>query len=309
MATGQGTRGWVGPAALLGAAAIWGFVPVSTRHILESFSPGNVILARFTFSSLTILLILLLLHPAMPSRRNLPRAVFFGLFGTLGFLVPLTLGLQYVEAGTAALLNATSPVFTATLAALVLHEVLRPRVVVGLSLALLGSVVTAAGSGGGFALGGKQLLGSLLVLLAGLCWAIYSVTVKPWLGTIPPASIPMLGSLAGFPLVLPFGISGFVVGLQGFDTVDWLAMFQFAIGASVVAPILFAIGLQRGSATRSAIYSYLTPVFGVAAGALLLGETIGPATLLGGALILTGVVIATLPGRAPATRSVEQRVN
>ena len=101
----------------------------------------------------------------------------------------------------------------AALAAVVLHEEVRPRVVVGLALALAGSAVTAAGSGGGFGLSGDALWGSLLVLLAGLLWAIYSVMVKPWLGTIPPASIPMIGSLAGLPLVLPFGISGFAAGL------------------------------------------------------------------------------------------------
>jgi drug/metabolite transporter (DMT)-like permease len=296
---------WIGPAALLGAAAIWGFVPVSTRHVLETLSPGQVVLARFAFSSIVVIAIMLLLHPAMPPRRHLVRTICFGLLGTLGFLVPLTLGLQYVEAGTAALLNATSPIFTAALAALVLHEVVRPRVVAGLSLALLGSVVTAAGSGGGFGLSGEELLGSCLVLLAGLLWAIYSVTVKPWLGPIPPASIPMLGSLAGLPLVLPFGVSGFVAGLSALDAVGWLSLLQFAVGASVVAPILFALGLQRSPATRAAIYSYLTPLFGVVAGAVLLGETIGPATLAGGMLILGGVLLATLPARSnsPAVRA------
>lgn len=289
---------WIGPAALLGASAIWGFVPVSTRHVLETLGPRHIVLARFAFSAVVVLAIILALRPAMPPRRHVPRAVFFGVFGTLGFLVPLTLGLQHIEAGAGALINATSPIFTAVLAAIVLRETLRPRVVAGLSLALFGSVVTAAGSGGGFGLSGGALWGSLLVLLAGVLWAIYSVMVKPWLGPIPPASIPMLGSLAGLPLVLPFGASGFADRLGDLDAVGWLALLQFAIGASVLAPILFAIGLQRSTATRAAIYSYLAPLFGVVAGAVLLGEAVGPATVTGGALILAGVLLATILPRA-----------
>jgi drug/metabolite transporter (DMT)-like permease len=289
----------IGPAALLGSAIIWGFVPVTTRHVLETLAPRHVILARFLFASLTVVIVLSLLRPALPPRRHIPRAVVFGLLGTLCFNVPLTFGLQHVTAGTAALLNATSPVFTVVLASILLDEELRPRMVAGLSLALLGSVVVAAGSGGEFGVGGEQLWGCALVLLAGIVWAIYSVTVKPWLGPIPPSSIPMIGSLAGLPLVLPFGVVGFVAGLERLDTVGWISLLQFAVGASIIAPILFAIGLQRSKASRAGMYGYLTPLFGVVAGAALLGERIGPATIAGGTMILGGVVVATLAPRAP----------
>ena len=162
------------------------------------------------------------------------------------------------------------------------------------------------GAGGGFGLSGTELWGSFLVFFAGFLWAIYSVMVKPWLGPIPPASIPMIGALAGLPLVLPFGIAGFATGLGNLDAIGWVSLLQFAIAASVFAPILFAIGLQRSSATRAGIYSYLAPVFGVIAGAALLGETIGPATVLGGALILGGVLLATLtPRPRPRTHVVQ----
>ncbi|RIK37079.1 MAG: hypothetical protein DCC58_18495 [Chloroflexi bacterium] len=301
---------WAGPAALLGASAIWGFVPVSTRHVIGVVSPEHAVLARFLFSSLAVLLVLATLRPALPARRHWPRAVYFGLLGTLGFNVPLTFGLQHIEAGTAALLTGTSPLFTAALAALVLHEQLRPRMIFGLGLALAGSVVVAAGTGGGFGFTGDALVGSALVLLAAILWAIYSVTVKPWLGPIPPASIPMLGSLFGLLIVAPFSARGFAAGLEQLDGIGWLAMLQFAVGASVVAPILFAQGLQRTPASRAGLYGYLPPLFGVISGAILLDEVIGPATALGGVLILGGVLLAALgPSPAAVDQPSEEAVN
>jgi drug/metabolite transporter (DMT)-like permease len=145
-----------------------------------------------------------------------------------------------------------------------------------------------------------QVLGSALVLLSAFNWGIYSVAVKPWLGRIPAMSIPMLGTLAGAPLVLPLGAGGFGGALGQLDWRGWLAVFVFAIGASVIASILFAIGLQHGMASRSGMFLYLTPLFGVIASTTLLGEPLTTGTVAGGGLILAGVLIATLRPDAAA---------
>ena len=299
---------WIGPLALLGAAAIWGFVPVSSRYVVQVMTPGQLLVARFVFASVAVLAFIAIARPPLPSRRLAPRAAALGLLGTLGFNVPLAYGIQRVEAGPAALLGGTSPIFIAVLAGLVLGEAIHPRMILGLALALSGSVAVATVGDGGFRLAHGQLLGSGLVLLSAANWGIYSVLVKPWLGRIPAMSIPMLGTLAGVPLVLPLGASGFFTALSRLDWYGWLAVFVFAIGASVIASILFAVGLQHGMASRSGMFLYLTPVFGVLASTTLLHEPLTASALLGGALILAGVLIATLaPHRMaqPTTEFVE----
>jgi drug/metabolite transporter (DMT)-like permease len=234
-------------------------------------------------------------HAPLPPRELLPRAVGLGLLGQLGFNVPLAFGIQRIEAGTAALISGLSSVFIAVLAVPLLGERLQARVVAGLLLALVGSVIVTVTSGGELSLTRDQALGSLCILLSATLWAIYSVIVKPWLGRIPPTSIPMLGSIAGLPLMIPIGAAGFLSGLSNLTWEGWLGVAQFTITASVVAPILWAVGLQRGEASRAGLYLYLSPLFGVIVSAILLGEPITIGTIAGGGLIVSGVVLATLP--------------
>ncbi|HUG13887.1 MAG TPA: DMT family transporter [Thermomicrobiales bacterium] len=294
MAAKPGAALWIGPLALLGAVTIWGFVPTSTRHAVQFLTPGHILLARFLMGALAAVILLGLFRTPMPPRHLLPHAIGLGVLGQLGFNVPLAYGIQYVEAGTVSLISGVSPVFMAILASLLLNEKIRARVVIGLGLALAGSALVAVASGGEATLSREQVVGSLLILLSAILWGLYSVVVKPWLGPIPPSSIPMLGSIASLPLVVPLGASGFASSLGRLDAVGWLAVAQFTLLASVTAPILWAVGLQRGQASQAGLFLYLVPLFGVASGALLLGERVGAGTLAGGALILGGVLLATL---------------
>lgn len=287
-------RAWLGPVALLLAALIWGFVPTSTRHVVGTLEAGHILLARFLAGALAAAIAIWLLHVPVPVRRLWPKAIFFGLLGQLGFNVPLAYGIQHVEAGTAALVSGTSSIFIAVLAATLLHERVPLRVAAGLLLALVGTVVVAVMSGGEIGIERGQALGVLLVLLSSVLWAIYSVLVKPWIGPIPPTSIPMFGSLAGLPLMLPLGASGFIAATGKLDAIGWLAVAQFALLASVAAPMLWAVGLGRGLASRAGLYLYLVPLFGVVVSTLLLDEPVGTGTVVGGALILGGVLLATV---------------
>lgn len=296
MADGDAShRRWVGPACLLGAALIWGFVPTSTRHVVQTLSPGNILLTRFLVGALAAVVLFSLFRAPLPPRKLIPQAIFLGLLGQLGFNVPLAYGIQHVEAGTVALISGMSSVFMAALAVPLLGERPQARVVVGLVLALAGSVLVTVMSGGELSLSRDQAVGSLLILLSATLWAVYSVIVKPWLGQIPPTSIPMLGSIAGLPLMIPIGASGLLGGLSDLAWTGWLGVAQFTITASVIAPILWAVGLQRGEASRAGLYLYLTPLFGVIVSAILLDEPVTIGTIVGGGLIVAGVALATLP--------------
>jgi drug/metabolite transporter (DMT)-like permease len=286
--------GLVGPAALIGAAVIWGFFPVATRAVEDTLTPEHMLLAQSLFAALALVPYLAILRPAMPARQHLPRAVMLGLLGTFFTAVPSTYGIQHVEAGTAALLSGTSPVVVLVCSAIFLAERITPRLVGGIGLALIGSVAVATVGDGGFGVTGPALWGSTLVLLSAVIFGAYSVAAKPWFDRIPAASIPIVGRFASLPLAVPLGGSGFIAALGHLAWSGWLAVLAFSVGAGVVANALFAVGLERSTASDAAVYTYLTPLFGVVGGMAFLGESLGAVQVVGGALILIGVGVVTL---------------
>lgn len=297
---------WAGPLAICGAVAFWGFVPTATRYLADSFSPGQILLARFSLGGLVILLLFAIWRPPMPSRQNLPKAVALGVFAALSFNVPVAYGINIIEGGTAALLIGTQPIFITLLAGIFLKEHIPRRMVIGLLMALVGSAIIALSGGGGFSLEGRYLVGCGLVLTASFLWSSYSVVAKPHLGPdLPAPSVAMIGTLLGLPLVLPLGAEGFADKMSGLSPVGWFAVLLLAAGASVAAPVLWNVGLSLGQASRSSLFLTLVPIFGVVTSVTLLDEPLRSSMLVGGALILAGILLATVPAslirrRAPA---------
>jgi drug/metabolite transporter (DMT)-like permease len=289
---------WVAPVALLGAVCFWGLVPPSTRHVLEALTPAQILLWRFGAAGLVVTVLLLVTRPRMPDRAHMPRAIALGLFGILGFNVPIAFGINIIKGGIAAMLIGMQPVIIAVLAAILLHEVITARMVAGLAMALGGCALIALAGGGEAAFSGRYLFGCFLVLLGATCYATYSVLAKPFLGErIPAASVVILGTYFAIPVVAPIGYAGFFQGLGDLSITGWLAALLLGVGASVCAPILFNFGLSLGQASRAGSFLYLIPLFGLMSSAVLLGEQFTLPAIVGGALIILGVVLATLnPG-------------
>jgi drug/metabolite transporter (DMT)-like permease len=293
----RGGASWAAPLALLGAVSLWGLTPTATRYLVEAtFGPEYILVWRFAAGGLLSLAIIVLLRPAMPARRDVPLALALGLFGVLGFNVPLAFGIDIIEGGIAALLLGTQPGFTALLAVLLLREELARRMIVGLGIALGGTTLVALSGATGVTLSARYLAGCLLVLMASLAYAAYTVVAKPYLGErLPAPAVAMIGTTAAFPFVLPFGASGFTDAVAGLSIEGWLAAILLAAGASVVAPILFHVGLSLGRASNTGAFLYLVPVFGAVSSVVLLNETLRPLTVVGGVLVIAGVIVATFP--------------
>lgn len=290
---------WAAPLALLGAVSMWGLTPTATRYLVDAdFSPEHILLWRFVGGGLLSVVLIIAFRPRMPSRRDMPLALGLGLFGVLGFNVPLAFGINIIEGGIAALLLGLQPGLTAVLASILLGEALGPRAVAGVGVALVGTVLVALAGATGFAMSGRYIFGCLLVLTAAVAYATYTVLAKPYLGErIPAPAVAMIGTTAALPFVAPFGASGFgdAVGSLGFE--GWLAAILLAAGASVFAPILFNLGLSFGRATNAGIFLYLVPVFGATSSVILLGESLSALAVFGGGLVIVGVMVASLPQR------------
>src|SRR5215204_7242489 len=113
----------------------------------------------------------------LPERRDLPAVLLAGLLAFAVYHVALNYGEVTVSAGSASILIATAPVFTALLAVAFLGERLRALGWFGMGVSFLGSAMISLGEGEGLRLDPS----AALILLAALSTSIYFVLQKPYL--------------------------------------------------------------------------------------------------------------------------------
>jgi drug/metabolite transporter (DMT)-like permease len=278
-------------AALLLAVLFLGTNPVAVKVAVAEFPPLPFVTVRFTLAGLLLLTLVVLLEEAdgRPGRRDLLSLAGVGLLGVGANNVAFTLGVSMTTASETALIYAAVPIWGILLGlALGLERPTRWGIL-GVCLAFLGVAVVVYGG----LTGSTSLLGNLLVVVATVCWGSYAVLSLPLLRRYSPlvvASYTMLfGGLGALPLALP-----------GFLDASWADASGRAWEALAYSTLLVAAfgfwawqrGVSQVGANRVLVYQYLITLVGVAAGVLLLGESLTANKVLGGVVILLGVYLA-----------------
>ena len=139
---------------------------------------------------------------------------------------------------------------------------------------------------------GGSLLGDLLVLISmaiATAWVLLSQDLARRLGaTVATAWILLAGTAALLPLLL-------VTGPPPVDLTarTWSALAVLAVGCTIGSFILWNWGASRLPAGRAGVFLNLEPVSGALFGVTLLGDTAGPAVLIGGTVVLTAALLVS----------------
>jgi len=288
--------------------ALWAGNFIVVKGAVAILPPVGFTLLRFGVAAVTVLLLLRWREGSI----SLPRSdgVRIGLLGVVGFgcyQVFWSTGLQSISAGDSALLIATTPVWTAVLAAATGADTLSPTRLAGALLSFAG-VAVVIGSGPGFDLG-VSLIGDALTLVAALCWAIYTAFGANILRRHSPLKTTTWAIVAGTLFLAPIGIAQLVSSGQAGTIGAGLAA---GAGLAIVLAILYSGTLAAGTAnvvifhaiklvgpTRITALQSLVPAMAVVLAAVFLGEPIRAGQVVGGVIIIAGVAIlrrGTLPG-------------
>ena len=278
-------------ASLLLAVLFLGTNPVAVKVAVAEFPPLPFVAMRFTLAGLLLLALVALLEQGngRPGRRDLLSLAGVGLVGVGANNVAFTHGVSMTTASETALIYAAVPIWGILLGLALGLERPTPWGILGVCLAFLGVAVVVYGG----LTGSTSLLGNLLVVVATVCWGSYAVLSQPLLRRYSPlvvASYTMLfGGLGALPLALP----GFLdAGWAGAGTVTWVALAYSTLLVAAFGFWAWQRGVSRVGANRVLIYQYLITLVGVAAGVLLLGESLTANKVLGGVIILLGVYLA-----------------
>jgi drug/metabolite transporter (DMT)-like permease len=272
-------------ARLLLLAAIWGSSFLLIKVALEDLGPLQIVAGRLVLGAAFLMVVLKARNMSLPVGRDVWRALV--LMAIVSNLIPFTLiswGEESITSSLAAILNATTPLFTAAIASLVLEgERLTPLRAGGIALGFVGVAVIV-----GVDVGGSEVLGELAVVGASLSYGLGFVYARRRLvdradGPIALSAGQLLIAAAiATPLAAALGIAGTGLGY-----------------------ILYYSLVTNVGATSASFVTYLLPIFGVLLGATLLDESLGLNTVIGAALVIAGIAVAENAARRPAPASEE----
>jgi drug/metabolite transporter (DMT)-like permease len=284
------TRDWVMLAAL---SVLWGGSFLFYRLLAFQLPPFTTVFGRVSLGAVTLAALVM----AGGAKPWPPRARWgsLALLGLLNNVVPFSLfawGESRVSGGTAAILNAMTPIFTVLVTGLVLRsEPLTGARIAGIGCGFAGVAVLV----GPQALLGQDLLGQAACLAAALAYGFavpYARTIKG----LPPSQMAF-GQLVGATaiLLLPMLVVDRPWRVPAPTAAGWGALLGLAVLSTGVAYLLFFRLLARIGATNLVLVTFLVPISALLLEAVVQGEAITTQALAGMALIAAG--LACIDGR------------
>jgi drug/metabolite transporter (DMT)-like permease len=293
----------VGYAMALGAGTLFAINGTVSKVILESgLSSLRLTEVRCTGALLGLLLIILATRPEAlrTDRRELVYLAAFGVFGVALVQLFYFLAIHRLEIGVSLLIQYLGPLIVALFAFLVLKEHVRGRLWIALALALVG-LTLVVDLWHGVSLDG---LGVLFSLCSAVTFAGYMLLAERAVGRRDPISLLCFGFLFAavfWALVqpwwsFPFDVPGHSVSLLGRLSEVHLpiwALMAWMIVVGTIVPFFLIVGSMRHiTATRAGILAMVEPVVASIVAYAWLGETLNGTTLIGGAIVLCGIVLA-----------------
>lgn len=318
---------------LLLLAAIWGASYLFIKVAVLEMSPLALSATRLALGALGLLAIIVVVKPSHPASSDQAgdkppsygiakgplwlRSLVLGLFGAVIPYLLIAWGEEHIPSGEAAVLNATSPLFSTVFGHWLRFWGAEERLTwargLGLLLGIAGVAVVALGGARESAGGALSLAGHLAVVIASASYGIGALYARlAFTGTnalVPATAQTVAAAGVTVPLAVLFSLPPAFPSLQATGS-----LLALGILGTAVAYVIYYRLLGRVGATGVLSVTYLSPVFALVYGAALLQEVLTVSALAGLVLILVGVGLitrqrgsyATLPNSRGSVTSATQ---
>jgi drug/metabolite transporter (DMT)-like permease len=286
--------------AFAGVVACGGLNAVAVRQTVLELDPLWGAAVRFLAAGCIFAVLVAARSPNIPSRRTVVGAMAYGLVGFAAAFGLIYQALRDVQAGTASVVIALSPLATYGLAVAQGQERFRLDALIGGSIALIGIAIVFADQ-----LGVAVPIGPLaLVAIGTVCLSEAGIIVK-WIPRSDPFAINATAMLTAGVALLLASLLGGEKQVIPVRMETWLAVGYITVFGSVVMFGLYLFGLQRWTASAMSYSTLLLPFVSVTVATLLTGEQFSIAFAIGGVVMLAGVYVGAFgprrAGRSTAT--------
>lgn len=271
---------------LLGA--IWGASFMLIKWSAPEVGVMALVEVRAIGAALVLLPIVYLKKQQADLYNNWYHLLLVGLFNTAIPFCLFNYALLTIDAGLAAILNATAPMFGVLVAYLFLRETVGWWGLLGILLGFVGVVLISYEQRTSSSAG---ILAVLAILGATMCYALTAAYLKHFLSDAKPFAIAGGSQIFTALILLPFVLTNMPETLPSNKAIASTVFLAFV--CTGIAYILYFDLIAKIGVSKTLPVGYLIPLFGVLWGYLFLGESLSMFEIAGAIFVLFGVMLAT----------------
>ncbi len=284
----------------------WGFNVIAGKLAVGNIDPYSLMVLRWGGA-----LLALLPFAITPLRRDWStiRArwgiyLFYGAVGYATFNVLLYIAAYHTSGINMGLDQVTINIFVMAINFALFRTRVRALQLVGVALTIVGVGLTASHGDLARILALDVNFGDLLVILACIAYAVYSVALRwrpqtNWVSFLAVTFLfAALASLV-FAATTGGGLDTLARSIAGITPLGWLVAAYTVAFPSLISQLFYVRGVELIGANRASLFINLIPLFGAVGSVLILGESLEAFHLVAGALIVAGIVLAEWSARRP----------
>lgn len=289
-------------ARLVALAAMWGASYLFMRYAVPHLGAPLLIEIRVLVAGLALAAFLYATGGAVGWREHWRALLFVGAIGLALPFVLIAQALTTIDASTAAILNALSPLFASIVAAIWIRDPITPAKAAGIALCLVGTAVLVGWTPA--PMSARELLAASMSVAATALYGYTIVFTKVKLKGASPMGTAAGTLLMAAVAMLPF--APITRDLSAVPAMAWLAVLALAVVSTTVAFIFYYRLIADVGPVKAITVTLLVPIFGMVWGVIFLGEPVTAGRIAGCAIILAGCSLILGLVRIPLRRAASQ---
>lgn len=273
------------------AVILWSASFIATKLAYETFAPIQLGAVRTLFAVILFWFIRRITsNNEKIKKEDRIRIALSGFLGITLYFAIENIGVSMTSSSNSALIVASFPAVT-TLLEFFIYQ-LKPNIkkVLGIIIAVIGvAILTQINVDGD----SKSMLGNVILIGSGIVWAFYNFITRDLTNKYSAITLTYYQMKAGLIFFLPLVIiEGKTWRMPTITSAS--ALIYLSIGCSIVAFLLYNLGLRKLSASISVSLMNLVPVLGLIFSILILHESVSSIQILGGIIVIFGVILSSI---------------
>lgn len=273
-------------------AVIWGLSFLSIKISVAVIPPMTLALLRFIMASVLLSLMIRILEPGSKLKKeDIPALSVAGIIGITVYFFFENNGVKMTTASVASMIIAAIPILSLLADYLFFKSPLSPYKIFCVLLSIIG-VYLVVGANLTGPHGRSNLMGNLMMMGAALSWVAYGIFTRPLGKKYSQLYIVTYQTIFGTLCLVPFSLLE-MGNWQPVSTVVMLNVAFLGVFCSALGYYLYVYALKSLGIGVVSLFINLIPVVTVISSYFILKETISPAQMAGGALIIVSVYLAS----------------